>query len=128
MYMFLIERVRIVRGRTRSRAKDKLYIFNMTALIPYCAICVLAIIFRVDSIASDGRCLIGVERQTSILVIAYDLIVNVRPLSNRCLTIDIPYHSFSFASSGIILVSTRAKYSSEECRFAHILYYLLKSS
>jgi hypothetical protein len=62
--------------------KDKVYIFNVIGLLPYCAIAVLAIVFRVSVLDNTGRCLIGVERQTSILVIAYDLVINVFPLSD----------------------------------------------
>ena len=80
IYLFLIERVHIVRGRTRtSRFKDKVYLINLAGLLPYCVIGVLAIVFRVNDLDDSGRCLIGVERQTSILVIVYDLLINVFP-------------------------------------------------
>ncbi len=49
----------------------------MAGLLPYCVIGVLAIVFRVNDLEDSGRCLIGVERQTSILVIVYDLLINV---------------------------------------------------
>ena len=78
IYLFLIERVHIVRGGTRvSRFKNKVYLINMAGLLPYCVIGVLAVVFRVSDIGDSGRCLIGVERQTSILVIVYDLVINV---------------------------------------------------
>ena len=80
IYLFLIERVHMVRGSRRERLKDKLYLFNLCGLLPYCVIGILAIIFRVNDIDPNGRCLIGVERQTSILVIVYDLVINVNPL------------------------------------------------
>jgi hypothetical protein len=50
----------------------------MMGLLPYCVIGVLAIIYRVNDFDENGKCLIGVERQTSILVIVYDLVINVR--------------------------------------------------
>jgi hypothetical protein len=50
----------------------------MVGLLPYCVIGILAIVFRVHDLDDSGRCLIGVERQTSILVIVYDLVINVR--------------------------------------------------
>jgi len=49
----------------------------MLGLAPYAAIGILAIIFRVDEIQDDRRCRIGVGRQTAILVIVYDLVINV---------------------------------------------------
>jgi len=77
IYLFLIERVHIVRGSMRTRLKDKVYLINMVGLLPYCVIGVLAIIFRVSDFDQNGKCLIGVERQTSILVIVYDLVINI---------------------------------------------------
>ena len=60
-----------------QRFKDKLYIFNMCGLLPYVVIGLLAVIFRVDNIQSDGKCMIGIQRQTSMLVLVYDLVINV---------------------------------------------------
>lgn len=67
----------------RTRLKDKFYIVNLMGLLPYCVIGVLAIVFRVHDFDQNGKCLIGVQRQTSILVIVYDLVINVRSLSLR---------------------------------------------
>ena len=78
IYLFLIERVHLVHGRSRtSRLKDKLYRINLVGLLPYCVIGLLAIHFRNYEISQSGRCSIGVQRQTSILVIVYDLCINV---------------------------------------------------
>ena len=77
IYLFLVERVHIVRGRTRDRLKDRLYLINLAALSPYCAFGVLACFLRVDTFGEDGRCLIGVQRQMAILMIIYDLLINV---------------------------------------------------
>jgi hypothetical protein len=96
MYLFLIERVHIVRGfSTQPRMKDKLYIFNLVGLIPYGVIGVLAIIFRVSDLDNEGRCLIGVQRQTSILVIVYDLIINVTHPYSANARFTSPSNSFS---------------------------------
>lgn len=67
----------MVRGSTRARRNDKFYIINLLGLLPYCVIGVLATIYRVHDFDQNGKCLIGVERQTSILVIVYDLVINV---------------------------------------------------
>lgn len=115
IYLFLIERVHIVRGEIRSRQEDKLYLLNMVGLIPYCAIGVLAIVFRVDSLDSNGRCLIGIERQTSILVIVYDLLINVFILIFETLTIGVPYHSVFVATSGDVFISPCTQYSPTNC-------------
>lgn len=90
IYLFLIERVHLVRGRSRmTRWKDRQYRINMAGLIPYCVIGLLALYFRVYKIQENGRCVIGIERQTSIMVIVYDLLINVIPLfrlpNNSCI-------------------------------------------
>ena len=57
--------------------KDKLYLFNLGGLIPYCVIVVLAIIFRVNQLNDIGRCYIGLKRESSFLLLIYDLVINV---------------------------------------------------
>jgi hypothetical protein len=80
IYLFLIERVHLVHGRSRtSRMQDKMYRVNLAGLLPYCVIGFLAVFFRIARIDETGRCLIGIERQTSMLVIIYDLCINVFP-------------------------------------------------
>ncbi len=66
-----------MRGRTRTRMKDKLYLFNLGGLIPYCVIVVLAIIFRVNQLNEIGQCYIGLKRESSFLLLIYDLVINV---------------------------------------------------
>jgi hypothetical protein len=77
IYLFLIERVHIVGGRRTSRLKDKLYLFHIGGLIPYCVIVVLAIIFRVNELDGTGKCMIGLKRESSFLLLIYDLVINV---------------------------------------------------
>jgi len=77
IYLFLIERVHIVRGGTKTRKQDKLYWFNLIGLIPYCAIVILAIIFRYNSLGPDGQCFVGLRRESSFPLLIYDLIINV---------------------------------------------------
>ena len=49
----------------------------MFGLIPFVVIGALTIKFRVDQINNDGQCIIGIQRQTAILAIAYDFAINV---------------------------------------------------
>ena len=85
IYLFLIERVHIVRGGYRTRLQDKLYLFNVFGLLPYCVIVILAIVFRVNEIEEpEGKCYIGLKRQSSFLLLVYDLVINVHtPHSNE---------------------------------------------
>lgn len=70
----------LVRGSTGlSRKEDKIYQVNLCGLIPYLVICALTIKFRIDKMDMEGRCIIGMELQTAILIIAYDFIINVDP-------------------------------------------------
>ena len=77
IYLFLIERVHIVRGGTKTRLQDKLYLFNLLGLIPYCAIVILAIVFRYHALDDNGHCYIGLRRESSFPLLIYDLIINV---------------------------------------------------
>ena len=45
--------------------------------MPYLAIGILAVVFRVESMGEGGQCLIGVKRQVALSVITYDLLINV---------------------------------------------------
>jgi len=77
IYLFLIERVHIVRGRRHTRLKDKLYLFHLGGLLPYCVIVIFAIIFRVNELNDTRRCYIGLQRKSSLLLLIYDLVINV---------------------------------------------------
>jgi hypothetical protein len=105
IYLFLIERVHIVRGRTRARLRDKLYLFHLGGLIPYCVIVVLAIIFRINQLNETGRCYIGLRRESSFLLLIYDLVINVFP-PRASLMIGIPYWTISTADIGIVFFQT----------------------
>ena len=77
IYLFLIERVHIVRGGTKTRKQDKLYWFNTLGLIPYCVIVILAIVFRYNALDETGFCYVGLRRESSFPLLIYDLIINV---------------------------------------------------
>ena len=77
IYLFLIERVHIVRGGTKTRKQDKLYWFNTLGLIPYCVIVILAIVFRYNALDDSGYCYVGLRRESSFPLLIYDLIINV---------------------------------------------------
>lgn len=79
IYLFLIERVHIVRGGTKTRFQDKLYLFNISGLIPYVVIVILAIIFRYNGLDQNGHCYIGLQRASSFPLLIYDLLINVSP-------------------------------------------------
>jgi hypothetical protein len=57
--------------------QDKLYLFNMLGLVPYCVIVVLAVVYRVNELNEAGQCYIGLARGSSFPLLIYDLIVNV---------------------------------------------------
>jgi len=85
IYLFLIERVHIVRGRAKPRMQDKLYLVHLGGLLPYCIIVMLAIVFRLSELNATGRCYIGVKRPSSFPLMIYDVVINVssRPFGYR---------------------------------------------
>ena len=94
-----------MRGRIRARIKDKLYLFHLGGLLPYCVIVVLAIIFRVNQLNETGRCYIGLQRKSSFLLLIYDLVINVPPPNERWLTQrGIFDGAISYAYRGVIFV------------------------
>jgi len=77
IYLFLVERVRIVRGRRKPRSKDHFYLYNFFGmLLPYLAVIVLNLKFRFSHIR-DGICIIGIEKIAIIPLVVWDVVANV---------------------------------------------------
>ncbi|XTI95342.1 hypothetical protein V2W45_1016071 [Cenococcum geophilum] len=78
IYLFLVEKAYIVRGRRQPRLKDKLYLFNCFGMIcPYIGVFVLNFIFRIAYIGDDGICIIGMKRVAMIPLLSFEIVVNV---------------------------------------------------
>lgn len=78
IYLFLVERVRIVRGVRKPRTKDKLYLFNFFGmLLPYLVVIVLNFLYRFARINRDGMCIIGMKIIATIPLITFDVVANV---------------------------------------------------
>jgi hypothetical protein len=118
IYLFLIERVHIVRGSTKTRREDKLYWFNLCGLIPYCGIIILAITFRYNALGDDGHCFIGLRRQSSFPLLIYDLIINV-PSFALYVNSDLSDEFILVPHTGIIFIQITTKSSSSTCYQAH---------
>lgn len=101
----------IVRGGTKTRFQDKLYLFNLVGLIPYLVIVILAIIFRYNSLDENGHCYIGLQRASSFPLLIYDLLINVSlpPFVTVVADSDLPYRAIPLADARLVLVSHRAK-------------------
>jgi len=77
IYLFLVERVRIVRGRRKPRSKDHLYLFNFFAmLVPYLAVIVLNLKYRWAHII-NGICIIGIEMIALVPLVGWDVVAIV---------------------------------------------------
>ncbi|KAG4438874.1 hypothetical protein IFR05_005663 [Cadophora sp. M221] len=77
IYYFLVERVYIIRRKSNSRLKDKLYLFNSFGmLVPYLVVIALNFYFRFADYEKDS-CRIGMKRVAMIPLIAFDILVNV---------------------------------------------------
>jgi len=78
LYLFLVERARIVRGTRKPRMKDRLYLFNAFGmLIPYGIVIVLNLLYRFALINNEGMCIIGIKLIAIIPLVVFDVIVNV---------------------------------------------------
>lgn len=77
----------------------------MLGLIPYCVIVILAIIFRVNELDDTGKCFIGLKRESSFLLLIYDLVINVRPVTSRDeANVGVPDNSISNSHFGIVFI------------------------
>jgi hypothetical protein len=78
IYLFLLERVRLVRDLTIKRYKDRIYLLNTAGLLLWIVIVVLGVIFRVSKIDENSRCYIGSRRDWTVtLILIYDIVFNV---------------------------------------------------
>ncbi|KAH7039490.1 hypothetical protein B0J12DRAFT_222036 [Macrophomina phaseolina] len=77
VYLFLVEKVYIVRGSNMPRLKDRLYVFNICAAMgPYGVLAILNIIWRFSHLR-NGTCIIGMEKKALMPLIIFDVGVNV---------------------------------------------------
>lgn len=77
IYLFLVEKVFIIRGN-RQRWQDRLFLFNMFGmLMPYCLVITLTFVFRNSAIGRDGQCRIGLKLAANIPLLIFDLFINI---------------------------------------------------
>lgn len=94
----------IIRRKSNSRLKDKLYLFNSFGmLVPYLVVIALNFYFRFADYEEDS-CRIGMKRVAMIPLIAFDILVNVGStiprITNPPLTsIGLSHLSVSYTSS-----------------------------
>ena len=75
LYVFFIERIHVVyRDPLKSRLETPLYKINMCLLLPYGAIVVLMIIYRVSLIDKNGDCRIGLRDESTFPLLVYDTV------------------------------------------------------
>ncbi|CAG9992137.1 unnamed protein product [Clonostachys byssicola] len=78
IYLFLVEKAHIVRGRGKRRLKSKLYLFNCFGmLLSYAGLAVANMIRRIGYLRDDGMCIIGMERSVLIPLVIFEVIVNL---------------------------------------------------
>ncbi|KAI9157944.1 WD40 repeat-like protein [Paramyrothecium foliicola] len=78
VYLFLVEKAHVVRGRGLSRRKDKVYLFNCFGmLLPYGGVAIANFIKRIGYIREDGMCIIGMERVVLLPLVIFDVVVNL---------------------------------------------------
>lgn len=77
LYLFLIERIHIVRSRRYTRLTDNRYVGNIAMLVlGFGSIAVLSFMFPVAEL-SDGRCRIGLPFKITLPLLIYDVSINL---------------------------------------------------
>jgi len=77
LYLFLIERIHIVRSRRYTRLTDNWYIANIAILVlGFGSIAILSFIFPVAEL-SEGRCRIGLPFKVTLPLLIYDITINL---------------------------------------------------
>ncbi|OTA53452.1 hypothetical protein K449DRAFT_469979 [Hypoxylon sp. EC38] len=77
IYIFLVEKAFIIGGGTKRRLESKLYIFNSFGILTlYGIVCTLSFVYRIARM-DNGQCIIGIERPALVLLITFDILVNV---------------------------------------------------
>ncbi|KAI6374675.1 hypothetical protein MCOR25_003138 [Pyricularia grisea] len=77
IYLFLVDRVHIVRDSSKARLRSKLYLLNSFGMMGiYIIIVILNFIFRITDY-DRGMCIIGMKQPVIIPLIAFDAVVNV---------------------------------------------------
>jgi len=79
MYLFLVERVYVVRRRRHSRCQDRLYLLNLSIVaLGFGCIAVFAFIFPVaERSPTDKKCRIGLPFKLTLPLLIYDVMINV---------------------------------------------------
>ncbi|VUC22865.1 unnamed protein product [Clonostachys rosea] len=78
IYLFLVEKAHIVRGRGKRRLESKVYLFNCFGmLLAYAGLAVANFVRRIGYLREDGMCIIGMERPVLIPLVIFEVIVNL---------------------------------------------------
>ncbi|KAI9060315.1 hypothetical protein FKP32DRAFT_1578519, partial [Trametes sanguinea] len=79
IYMFLVEKVYVVwSGAARKkRLRSPVYLACMGVVLMYVGVGIYMIIGRVSYFREDGSCVIGLTRSSSLVLLTYDLFVNI---------------------------------------------------
>src|SRR6266511_198376 len=78
MYLFLVERIHVVRCRRYSRSNDRWYIVNLAIVaLGFGSIAVLSFIYpEADLSPADGKCRIGLPFKITMPLLIYDVAIN----------------------------------------------------
>ncbi|KAI1652201.1 uncharacterized protein F4817DRAFT_363098 [Daldinia loculata] len=77
IYIFQVEKAFLLQGGTKRRVESKLYIFNLFGVLTiFAVICILTFIYRTAQM-NKGQCIIGMEKQALIPLIALETVANV---------------------------------------------------
>lgn len=78
IYLFMVERVRLVHSTRTPRLRDKLYLFNsLGMLLPFTVIGLLNFVYRISFIDEQGVCHLGMERKSLVPLLIFDSLANI---------------------------------------------------
>jgi hypothetical protein len=73
IYLFLIEKARLLDNTQGARTNDRFYVLNVSLLLPYGAILVLMLLYEVSYIqGGTDFCILGIKRESSLPLVIYD--------------------------------------------------------
>ncbi|CDS12065.1 hypothetical protein LRAMOSA04260 [Lichtheimia ramosa] len=79
LYLYFVEKIYIISVPKASRLRTPIYLIHLGLLVPYLALFVLQIIYRIQLVASEYpyHCTIGFQLPASVTTLAYDILLSL---------------------------------------------------
>ncbi|OBZ70953.1 hypothetical protein A0H81_09114 [Grifola frondosa] len=79
IYLYLIEKVHVVWSPISrvARLKSLIYLGGLSLIVVYVGVGIILVCGRITYFRDDGSCVIGLTRHASLVLLVYDLLVNI---------------------------------------------------